>query len=85
MTVEQLYLFEMPRNEVEKLSDELKGLTTKVSTLRKGVFKRHSELGKELSNLKGEIDIFGMKLYTLESYMKMNFDKVYNLLNEKEA
>lgn len=76
MVVEQLLLFEIPRTETERISDELKELKNNVDKQRRGLFARLSDTAADVTNLQNEMAIFTMQLYTLEAYVRQKVEEI---------
>jgi len=64
----QLELFE--RTKEEKMEEEIAVTKVSVDNLRKGIFKRHTDISKTVTSLQGKIEELEMQIMVLEGYLK---------------
>lgn len=65
---EQLELF--PRTREEKLEEELAATKKSMDNMRKGLFKRNTELSKQVTCLSNKLEELQMQIMVLDKYLK---------------
>ncbi len=63
--------FGFERSETDKLKDEIKLTFTRVENVRKGVFKKHTLLAKDITELKSEIDLLKQQIELIKNYLEI--------------
>jgi uncharacterized protein YktB (UPF0637 family) len=61
--------FGFEKSETDKLKDEIKLTFTRVENVRKGVFKKHTLLAKDITELKAEIDLLKQQIELVKNYL----------------
>ncbi len=61
--------------ETEKIYEEIFSLHKKQTSMRKGLFHRHSNLSKNVDNLQLEIENLKHQIFILECFIKNNIEQ----------
>ena len=61
--------FGFEKSELEKLRDEVKLTFTRVENVRKGVFKKHTFLAKDILDLKDEVFLLKQQIDLIKNYL----------------